>query len=142
MASIDRKEGSDMTAVTKLSAVWRYKRKLKEQKPCLNTTTGRHLETPEPVRYLIVEANGGLNQQRSSICNAVAVAGLLNATLIIPRFEFHNVWRDPRKALLTWDDSDESDKEGSEDEDVAQLCFMANDDDPKVTPENHFNELK
>ncbi|KAK2966781.1 hypothetical protein RJ640_022740 [Escallonia rubra] len=36
-----------------------------------------------------------------------------------------------RKTLLTWDDSDESDKEGSEDEDVAQLCFMANDDDPK-----------
>ncbi|KAK2995966.1 hypothetical protein RJ640_026005 [Escallonia rubra] len=36
-----------------------------------------------------------------------------------------------RKALLTWDDSDESDKEGSKDEDVAQLCFMANDDDPK-----------
>ncbi|KAK2980809.1 hypothetical protein RJ640_020461 [Escallonia rubra] len=47
-----------------------------------------------------------------------------------------------RKALLTWDDSDESDKEGSEDEDVAQLCFMANDDDPKVTPEKHFNELE
>ncbi|KAK2977401.1 hypothetical protein RJ640_017499 [Escallonia rubra] len=47
-----------------------------------------------------------------------------------------------RKALLTWDDSDESDKEGSEDEDVAQLCFMANDDDPKITPEKHFNELK
>ncbi|KAK2990643.1 hypothetical protein RJ640_025994 [Escallonia rubra] len=47
-----------------------------------------------------------------------------------------------RKALLTWDDSDESDKEGSEDEDVAQLCFMANDDDLKVTPEKHFNELQ
>ncbi|KAK2966348.1 hypothetical protein RJ640_028507 [Escallonia rubra] len=47
-----------------------------------------------------------------------------------------------RKALLTWDDSDESDKEGSEDEDVAQLCFITNDDDPKVTPEKHFNELK
>nr|GEV06720.1 O-fucosyltransferase 10-like [Tanacetum cinerariifolium] len=28
------------------------------------------------------------------ICNAVAVAGLLNATLLIPRFDFHNVWRD------------------------------------------------
>ncbi|KAK2969918.1 hypothetical protein RJ640_000531 [Escallonia rubra] len=38
-----------------------------------------------------------------------------------------------RKALLTWDDSDESDKEESEDEDVAQLCFMANDDDPKFS---------
>ncbi|KAK2984121.1 hypothetical protein RJ640_006274 [Escallonia rubra] len=34
----------------------------------------------------------------------------------------------PRKALLTWDDSDNSDKETSEDDDVAQLCFMAKDD--------------
>ncbi|KAK2981094.1 hypothetical protein RJ640_012049 [Escallonia rubra] len=33
-----------------------------------------------------------------------------------------------RKALLTWDDSNESDKETSEDDDVTQLCFMANDD--------------
>ncbi|KAK2975347.1 hypothetical protein RJ640_009701 [Escallonia rubra] len=47
-----------------------------------------------------------------------------------------------RKALLTWDDSDESDKEVSEDDDVAQLCFMANDDNPKVISENHYNELK
>ncbi|KAK2987751.1 hypothetical protein RJ640_016346 [Escallonia rubra] len=33
-----------------------------------------------------------------------------------------------RKALLTWDDSDETDKETNEDDDVAQLCFMAKDD--------------
>ncbi|KAI3898033.1 hypothetical protein MKW92_053365 [Papaver armeniacum] len=50
--------------------------------------------------YLIVDANGGLNQQRSSTCfagrfgNAVAVAGILNAVLVIPRFEFHNIWQD------------------------------------------------
>lgn len=55
------------------------------------------METSEPNGYLIVEANGGLNQQRSSICNAVAVAGLLDAVLVIPRFEFHSVWRDPSK---------------------------------------------
>ncbi|KAK2973849.1 hypothetical protein RJ640_003257 [Escallonia rubra] len=40
----------------------------------------------------------------------------------------------PRKALLTWDDSDESDKETSEDDDVAQLCFMANDDHSDKNP--------
>ncbi|KAK2985411.1 hypothetical protein RJ640_007353 [Escallonia rubra] len=34
----------------------------------------------------------------------------------------------PRKAMLTWDDSNEDDKETSEDDDVAQLCFMAKDD--------------
>lgn len=45
--------------------------------------------------FIVIEANGGLNQQRSSICNAVAVAGLLNATLVIPRFHLNSVWQDP-----------------------------------------------
>ncbi|RYR34315.1 hypothetical protein Ahy_A10g049111 isoform C [Arachis hypogaea] len=47
-----------------------------------------------------IVANGGLNQQRSAICNAVAVAGLLNAILVIPHFEFHNVWKDPRRPIF------------------------------------------
>ncbi|KAK4769970.1 hypothetical protein SAY87_030502 [Trapa incisa] len=45
--------------------------------------------------YILVSANGGLNQQRVAICNAVAVASLLNATLVIPRFLYSNVWKDP-----------------------------------------------
>ncbi|VVA92937.1 unnamed protein product [Arabis nemorensis] len=45
--------------------------------------------------YIMVSANGGLNQQRVAICNAVAVAALLNATLVIPRFLYSNVWKDP-----------------------------------------------
>ncbi|OMO49833.1 GDP-fucose protein O-fucosyltransferase [Corchorus olitorius] len=68
-------------------------------------------ESPGSSGYLIVDANGGLNQQRSAlclvltiltalnpisfICNAVAVAGLLNAILVIPQFELNSVWRDP-----------------------------------------------
>lgn len=36
-----------------------------------------------------------MNQQRTSICNAVAIAGFLNATLVIPNFHFHSIWRDP-----------------------------------------------
>ncbi|CAB4306671.1 unnamed protein product [Prunus armeniaca] len=46
--------------------------------------------------YIVVSANGGLNQQRVAICNAVAVASLLNATLVLPRFLYSNVWNDPR----------------------------------------------
>ncbi|XP_027348597.1 O-fucosyltransferase 8-like isoform X2 [Abrus precatorius] len=45
--------------------------------------------------YILVSANGGLNQQRVAICNAVAVASLLNATLVIPKFLYSNVWNDP-----------------------------------------------
>ncbi|KAK7245521.1 hypothetical protein RIF29_40367 [Crotalaria pallida] len=45
--------------------------------------------------YISVSANGGLNQQRVAICNAVSVAYLLNATLVIPKFLYSNVWKDP-----------------------------------------------
>ncbi|XP_031391555.1 O-fucosyltransferase 15-like isoform X2 [Punica granatum] len=44
--------------------------------------------------YILVTANGGMNQQRVAVCNAVAVARLLNATLVIPRFLYSTVWRD------------------------------------------------
>ncbi|XP_057948562.1 O-fucosyltransferase 8 isoform X2 [Malania oleifera] len=45
--------------------------------------------------FILVSANGGLNQQRVAICNAVAVASLLNATLVLPTFLYSNVWKDP-----------------------------------------------
>ncbi|CAL9106204.1 unnamed protein product [Musa acuminata var. zebrina] len=44
--------------------------------------------------YIIVSANGGINQQRVAICNAVAIARLLNSTLVLPRFLYSSVWRD------------------------------------------------
>ncbi|KAK7373118.1 hypothetical protein VNO80_06515 [Phaseolus coccineus] len=88
---------TDNSSVIELASVWKYKRKLREQKPCPNLTAlhREHFVSPGLNGFLIVEANGGLNQQRSAICNAVAVAGLLNAILVIPQFEFHNVWKDP-----------------------------------------------
>ncbi|KAM7252805.1 hypothetical protein ACFE04_025423 [Oxalis oulophora] len=89
----------DNSTAIQLSSVWQYKRKPKPQKPCPNITATQRFNidtvSSEPPRYLIVGANGGLNQQRSAICNAVAVAGLLNAILVLPRFEFNKVWKDP-----------------------------------------------
>nr|XP_048323377.1 O-fucosyltransferase 8 isoform X2 [Ziziphus jujuba var. spinosa] len=65
-------------------------------KPCADrkpsTSLGRHDQSNG---YILVSANGGLNQQRVAICNAVAVASLLNATLVLPRFLYSNVWKDP-----------------------------------------------
>ncbi|XP_051125020.1 O-fucosyltransferase 15-like isoform X1 [Andrographis paniculata] len=42
----------------------------------------------------MVTANGGINQQRVAVCNAVAVARLLNATLVLPKFMYSSVWKD------------------------------------------------
>ncbi|XP_052203535.1 O-fucosyltransferase 15 isoform X2 [Diospyros lotus] len=44
--------------------------------------------------YILVSANGGINQQRVAVCNAVAVSRLLNATLVVPKFLYSSVWRD------------------------------------------------
>ncbi|KAJ1258806.1 hypothetical protein BS78_10G103000 [Paspalum vaginatum] len=44
--------------------------------------------------YIMISANGGINQQRVAICNAVTISRLLNATLILPKFLYSNVWLD------------------------------------------------
>lgn len=74
-------------------------------KPCAD----QHEWEPSEVNngYIMVSANGGINQQRVAVCNAVAVARLLNATLVLPRFLFSSVWRDTsleismRKSVLS-----------------------------------------
>ncbi|KAF8723603.1 hypothetical protein HU200_021560 [Digitaria exilis] len=44
--------------------------------------------------YIMISANGGINQQRVAICNAVTISRLLNATLVLPKFLYSNVWLD------------------------------------------------
>ncbi|TMW84733.1 hypothetical protein EJD97_024516, partial [Solanum chilense] len=44
--------------------------------------------------YIIVTANGGINQQRVAVCNIVAIARLLDATLVLPKFLYSSVWKD------------------------------------------------
>ncbi|KAE8700453.1 O-fucosyltransferase family protein isoform 2 [Hibiscus syriacus] len=44
--------------------------------------------------YIMVTANGGINQQRVAVCNAIVVARLLNATLVVPKFMYSSVWKD------------------------------------------------
>ncbi|CAA3025497.1 O-fucosyltransferase 31-like [Olea europaea subsp. europaea] len=44
--------------------------------------------------YIQVFLDGGLNQQRMGICDAVAVAKILNASLFIPQLEVNPVWQD------------------------------------------------
>ncbi|KAH0671950.1 hypothetical protein KY284_023037 [Solanum tuberosum] len=85
---------SDNSTADAISTIWKNSYRGGEWRPCINKSSG---EIPESNGYLYIEANGGLNQQRTSICNAVAVAGFLNATLVIPHFHFHSIWRDPSK---------------------------------------------
>uniref|UniRef100_A0A0E0L9U8 O-fucosyltransferase family protein n=1 Tax=Oryza punctata TaxID=4537 RepID=A0A0E0L9U8_ORYPU len=61
-------------------------------RPCSDR---RAWETSEGTNgYIMISANGGINQQRVAICNAVTISRLLNATLVIPKFLYSNVWLD------------------------------------------------
>ncbi|KAD2393558.1 hypothetical protein R6Q59_012153 [Mikania micrantha] len=91
---------ADNSTADAISTVWKHA-KGAEWKPCINKSSG---SLPDSNGYIYVEANGGLNQQRTSICNAVAVAGYLNATLVIPNFHFHSIWRDPSKFSDIYDE--------------------------------------
>ncbi|KAG0469557.1 hypothetical protein HPP92_015602 [Vanilla planifolia] len=62
-------------------------------KPCVPST--RIYGNPvKSSGYIQVFLDGGLNQQRMGICDAVAVAKILNATLVIPYLEVNPVWKD------------------------------------------------
>lgn len=62
-------------------------------KPCVQSTNIP--QSPKKSQgYIQVFLDGGLNQQRMGICDAVAVAKILNATLVIPHLEVNPVWQD------------------------------------------------
>ncbi|KAL6512122.1 O-fucosyltransferase 9 [Orobanche gracilis] len=91
-------EGDSNRSSNLLMNVWNPKLS-QGWKPCIKQTVSQSglSEFPKSNGFLIIEANGGLNQQRLSICDAVAVAGLLNATLVIPIFHLNSVWQDSSK---------------------------------------------
>lgn len=67
-------------------------------KPCLDFSQDYKKTTEEisgrPTKYLLVVVAGGLNQQRNQIVDAVVIARILGAALVVPILQVNVIWGD------------------------------------------------
>lgn len=54
----------------------------------------KYLPSSQANGHIWIQTSGGLNQQRTGIIDAVVVARILNATLVVPQLDHKSFWRD------------------------------------------------
>ncbi|KAK9278272.1 hypothetical protein L1049_027837 [Liquidambar formosana] len=66
--------------------------------PCLDFSIGYRKKSgkisKEKRRFLVVVVSGGLNQQRNQIIDAVVIARILEAALVVPVLQVNLIWED------------------------------------------------
>ncbi|KAK4761029.1 hypothetical protein SAY87_005922 [Trapa incisa] len=74
--------------------IWSVKRVM-EWRPCKWWLQGHLTALPaESNGFIRIDCYGGLNQMRRDLCDGIGVARLLNATIVLPKFEVAAYWNE------------------------------------------------
>ncbi|KAK8966619.1 hypothetical protein KSP40_PGU011752 [Platanthera guangdongensis] len=85
---------SSLPSSHRRSAIWSASRSV-EWRPCSWWTEKATTALPAGSNgYIRVDCYGGLNQMRRDFCDGVGIARLLNATLVLPKFEVAAYWNE------------------------------------------------
>ncbi|KAB5525112.1 hypothetical protein DKX38_022861 [Salix brachista] len=94
-------------------------------------------------RFLVVVASGGLNQQRNQIVDAVVIARILEAALVVPVLQVNPIWGDERALIsLIFDHSVlNSDESKRYELSLDPVCFQNFSEFSEIFDVEHFKRV-